>query len=465
MHTTEPISRVWDLLDSEANMIHGMSVDEAREIIADGDPKAVRAIDGQFALVGRRGKTVRMARTIGKLMRYFIAKLKDGPALVVSDRIDRIRDWLDERGLGDQFHPSYTRMVPAHHLVEIRLLGCPDPNPTYRRFFAPKREALPADLDVIGERYIRAALHEIEKWLNTMPDHAPIGVCFSGGIDSGAVLVLTYHALLSRGTSPSRLKAFTLSLDGRGDDLRQANDFVQAMDLEAFLEPIQVSRGDIDIAEAVRVIEDYKPLDVQAGAMALALCRGIRRRYPDWRHLLDGDGGDENLKDYPIEENPELTIRSVLNNLMLYQEGWGVDSIKHSLTYSGGQSRGYARTYAPCATSGFTTFSPFVAPSVIEVAEGIPFIQLTDWDHDRLYSLKGEIVARGIKSVTGMEMPIFAKRRFQHGITDAAQTSDLFPSDAHVYRDIFRDACRRADNTPLSTPLRRVAPDPNSFNA
>ncbi len=65
---------------------------------------------------------------------------------------------------------------------------------------------------------------------------------------------------------------------------------------------------------------------------------------------MDGDGGDENLKDYPIEENPELTIRSVVNNPMLYQEGWGVGKIKHSLTYSGGLSRSYARTYAPGAS-------------------------------------------------------------------------------------------------------------------
>jgi asparagine synthase (glutamine-hydrolysing) len=79
----------------------------------------------------------------------------------------------------------------------------------------------------------------------------------------------------------------------------------------------------------------------------LTLCRGIRARYPEWRYLIDGDGGDENLKDYPIEENPELTIRSVVHNTMLYQEGWGVGKIKHSLTYSGGLSRSYARTYAP----------------------------------------------------------------------------------------------------------------------
>ena len=75
--------------------------------------------------------------------------------------------------------------------------------------------------------------------------------------------------------------------------------------------------------------------------------RASARAIPDWRYLVDGDGGDENLKDYPIEENPELTIRSVVDNLMLYQEGWGVGRIKHSLTYSGGLSRSYVRTYAP----------------------------------------------------------------------------------------------------------------------
>ena len=95
------------------------------------------------------------------------------------------------------------------------------------------------------------------------------------------------------------------------------------------------------------MLEDYKPLDVECAAMGLLLCRAFASAIPDWRYLADGDGGDENLKDYPIEENPELTIRSVVDNLMLYQEGWGVGRIKHSLTYSGGLSRSYVRTYAP----------------------------------------------------------------------------------------------------------------------
>ena len=55
---------------------------------------------------------------------------------------------------------------------------------------------------------------------------------------------------------------------------------------------------------------------------------------------------------------------------MLYQEGWGVGRIKHSLTYSGGLSRSYVRTYAPARRYGFAGFSPYTRPNVIEVAEG-----------------------------------------------------------------------------------------------
>ena len=171
--------------------------------------------------------------------------------------------------------------------------------------------------------------------------------------------------------------------------------------------------------------------------MALALCRGIRARYPTWTHLVDGDGGDENLKDYPIEDNRELTIRSVLNNMLLYQEGWGVDTIKHSLTYSGGQSRGHVRSYAPGRALGFRGFSPYALPNVIAVAEAIPFIELTNWEHERLYALKGEVVRRGVEAITGLKMPLFEKRRFQHGVVDGARFRSLFPADEAVYRQTF----------------------------
>ena len=85
---------------------------------------------------------------------------------------------------------------------------------------------------------------------------------------------------------------------------------------------------------------------------------------------------------------PSPTIRSVVDNLMLYHEGWGVGKIKHSLTYSGGLSRSYARTYAPARSLCFRGFSPFALPSVIAVSEAIPFIELTGWSNEKLYALK-----------------------------------------------------------------------------
>jgi len=431
------VERLVDLTDPSANLFLNVSPEQATAAIASGDVDRLRAIDGQFALVHRDGRTVRMARSIGRPLRYFLAKQVAGPCLVVAERMDEIRNFLEAEGLHGQFHPSYTRMVPAHHLVEIELVGCPDPNPAVRRFFTPSTEKLPADLDVIGDAYIRALATEVDRWLDQIDSREPLGVLFSGGIDSGAVLLTVYWQLLRRGESPARLKAFTLTCDDSGDDAKQAYDFLQATGLTMLWEPMSVASSDLDVEETIRVIEDYKPLDVQAATMGLALCGAIRERYPDWRYLIDGDGGDENLKDYPIEENPELTIRSVLNNTMLYQEGWGVGAIKHSLVYSGGQSRGHVRSYAPAKQLGFRGFSPFALPNVIEVAERIPFIELTDWDHERLYALKGEVVRRGIRQVTGYEMPISPKRRFQHGAGDAGAVASVLDKSELDLRRMF----------------------------
>ena len=439
MHPHRYVERLVDLIDPAANVLLNVTNEEAAEAVAAGDTQRVGAIDGQFAIIQKRGNIVRMARSIGRPMRYFLAKRSEGPCLIVAERMEEIQLALAEEGLADQFHPSYTRMVPAHYIVEITLIGCPDPNPVNKRFFTPQRNEHATDLDEIGQMYIGKVAQELNDWLDQVPADEPLGVLFSGGIDSGAVLLLLNHLLLQRGESPARLKAFTLSVAGTSSDATNAKQFLDETDLSMLLEVIDVTAEQVDFREAIRIIEDYKPLDVQSATMAWALMNKIRQQYPDWKYLVDGDGGDENLKDYPIEDNPELTIASVLNNLMLYQEGWGVDSIKHSLTYSGGQSRGHVRSYAPAAKLGFRGFSPFALPSVIEVAEGIPFIELTDWDHEQLYRLKGEIVKRGVEAITGVTMPIFEKCRFQHGAVSPEGFAELFPADDQVYRDTFAD--------------------------
>ena len=430
------VERVVDLTEPEANQIYNLTADEARKLLFEQPHGAVRGIQGSFALIAKAGKAVRMARSLDRPMRYFLAKRQAGPVLIVASRIDTIFDWLKAEGLDGQFHPSYTRMVPAHHVVELQLIGCPDPDPVYTRFFSPSSATLPANLDVIGCGYIGALADEITGWLKVVPTDEPIGVCFSGGIDSGSVFLTTYHVMRKLGMNPARLKAFVLDF-GDGPDLAQARSFLERLDLSLFLEAVAMDPSTLNASDTIRVIEDYKPLDIESATMALALCRGIRDRYSTWRYLIDGDGGDENLKDYPIEENPELTITSVIHNQMLYQEGWGVGKIKHSLTYSGGLSRSYTRTYAPAHHYGFKGFSPYTRPDVIAVAEAIPFIKLTDYNASRLYELKGEIVSRGMASVTGMEMPVFAKRRFQHGALKEDVLHQRLPYREAEYRKQF----------------------------
>lgn len=446
------IARMIDRTDPAAQLLIGIDRASAEQRLLDGDTRAVGAIEGSFALVARDGERVCLARSLDRPLRYFLAKEVQGPMLVVADRIDTIREVLESEGYGAQFHPSYTRMVPAHHVVTLRLIGCPDPNPHYQRFFDPPRATLAEDLDQAGERYVGALIRAVDQWLDAVPAHEPLGVLFSGGIDSGAVLLATYRRLLAKGHSPARLKAFTLSVEtGDGDgslaqpgpDLVQARDFLRRTDLEMLGEAISVSPEAIDPLAAVSVIEDYKPLDVECAAVALALAQGIRARYPDWQYLVDGDGGDENLKDYPIEENNELTIRSVVSNSMLYQEGWGVGAIKHSLTYSGGQSRGCVRSWAPLRACGFSGFSPLTRPAVIEAAEAIPFDALTRGDHAKLYALKGEVVQRGIRQHLGIEMPIYPKRRFQHGAAAEATIGGRFSGDEERYRTHFAKLSRQ----------------------
>ena len=130
-------------------------------------------------------------------------RTRAGPALVVAERIDDIQRALPRKGWARQFHPTYTRMVPAHHVTTLRLVGCPDPSPVHRRFFDPPRGVLPADLDVIGERYVARALPEVPALARGgRTPREPIGVAFSGGIDSGAVLLCALPRAARAGPEP-----------------------------------------------------------------------------------------------------------------------------------------------------------------------------------------------------------------------------------------------------------------------
>jgi asparagine synthase (glutamine-hydrolysing) len=409
----EGIDRTVDLVGARFSGLIGAEPQDVVAAIRRCDASLLAGTDGHFAAVARDGRTVRLARTIGIPLRYFVAKMYHGPFLVVSDRIDRLFDWCQSQRIGWQFDPVYTRMVPAHYIVDLDQVGCPDPSPRYRRFFNPAIAQGSADLEEAGAAYVRASYGAVREWLSRVPAGEPVAVAFSGGVDSTAVLLLARHACRELGRHPDTIRAFTLDLGG-GLDAAQAAAMVHALDMAHVWERVDAPSSHYDLEAAIRVIEDYHPLDVECAATALCLLRGIRERYPSLTCLLDGDGGDENLKSYPLEDS-DLTLSSVLRNPLLYQEGWGVDAIKHSPVYSGGLSRSYVRTFAPAAAFGFTAFSPFSVRSVIAAAAAIPFEQVLGGRSERLYALKQDVVRAGIRSVLGIEMPVNPKRRFQDG--------------------------------------------------
>ena len=56
---------------------------------------------------------------------------------------------------------------------------------------------------------------------------------------------------------------------------------------------------------------------------------------------------------------------------------------------------------------------------------------------EKLYALKGEIVGLGVKAITGLEMPIFGKRRFQHGAISVQQLRGRMAGQESDYRKQF----------------------------
>jgi asparagine synthase (glutamine-hydrolysing) len=440
----EGVDRLIDLVGPRSAALSGASEADVLSAVGRCDAAALGATDGHFAVTARDGKTVRLARTIGIPLRYFVAKMYHGPFLVVAERMDQIFAWCRDERIAWQFDPAYTRMVPAHYIVELDQVGCPDPSPRYHRFFEPAVGRGSSDPGEIGARYVAAAYESVLGWLKTVPIDEPVAVAFSGGVDSTSVLLMAVHANAALGGHPDRIRAFTLDMGG-GSDATQAERVVRELGLERQWERVSASPADDELEAAIRLIEDYHPLDVECAATAMCLLRGIRERDPRLTYLLDGDGGDENLKSYPLEDS-DLTLSSILRNPLLYQEGWGVDAIKHSLAYSGGLSRGYVRTYAPAAALGFDAFSPYTTRSVIEAAVAIPFEQMLAGDVSRLGTLKQEVVGAGVKATLGIDMPINQKRRFQDGATATPRERVSKAWCRRTFNALWQDRQKDADS-------------------
>src|SRR5215813_9799664 len=98
----EGVDRLIDLVGLRTSGLTGATSAQLSDAVQNCDTSTLASSDGHFAVTARDGKTVRLARTIGIPLRYFVAKMYHGPFLVTSDRLDRIFGWLQERRIGWQ---------------------------------------------------------------------------------------------------------------------------------------------------------------------------------------------------------------------------------------------------------------------------------------------------------------------------------------------------------------------------
>ena len=75
---SQPVAQVVDLTDAALTTLTGVSVAEARARVARGDAGAVAELEGSYALVGVDGTAVRLARSLDRPLRYFLANRPPG---------------------------------------------------------------------------------------------------------------------------------------------------------------------------------------------------------------------------------------------------------------------------------------------------------------------------------------------------------------------------------------------------
>ena len=169
---------------------------------------------------GATARPVRLARTIGIPLRYFVAKMYHGPFLVVAIAwIRSSRGAASSGSPGSSSPPTRAWFPPTTSSSSIR-----SDAPIRRR--AIGASSIRRCARVGGSRRGRRRLHRrrpstLKQWIAGVPDGEPIAVAFSGGIDSTAVLLLRRHACAGARSDPDRIRAFTLDFGG-GEDAAQA---------------------------------------------------------------------------------------------------------------------------------------------------------------------------------------------------------------------------------------------------
>jgi asparagine synthase (glutamine-hydrolysing) len=192
------VHRVIDLVDPASQGLIGIDAGAARSLLLERPAEAALGIRGSFALVAAKRAAPGSSWLAASIARCASFSPRNRGADARRRRAHRRHPRLSGRGgYGHQFHPSYTRMVPAHHVTTLRARRLPDPQPAHARFFAPTMGRCPPT-STSSASATSARSSTRERWLARRPRGADRRARSRAARQHRALLAL-HHALLASG--------------------------------------------------------------------------------------------------------------------------------------------------------------------------------------------------------------------------------------------------------------------------
>jgi asparagine synthase (glutamine-hydrolysing) len=231
--------------------------------------QCVHKLDGQFAFViyDFQNKTVFAARDhIGVVPLYFV---RDDHALYISSVIKALT-----------FLNQPIRVVPPGHTL--------DTHGNLRAYYTPSHDDLGLSNDQVAAQVKHVVQHAIKKRVDT---DLPVGVIYSGGIDSSIVLheVCKYHPDVT---------AFTIgTVDS--EDFAVSQRFCKERGIKQVTIPLAPAAfGLANIKHAIETTELSEYLDIINAVISVPLFQRIHQE--GIKIVLGGDGSDELFGGYAM---------------------------------------------------------------------------------------------------------------------------------------------------------------------
>jgi len=117
------------------------------------------------------------------------------------------------------------------------------------------------------------------------------GILLSGGIDSGILAYLSPHT-----------RGITVSLEGRGDDLRSVSVLREVLDRDPILVKVTVDEALAALRDVVRILGSFDPALPNDLAVYFGMREAKQQGLPS---IMTGDGGDELFGGYPYMQEIE----------------------------------------------------------------------------------------------------------------------------------------------------------------